>query len=119
MTIIASNVTVSFAGFELTGDIDFDAVHNTLSFDDHQEPSERIDTNLFAQGIVPSEPGTVFIKDVTEHQGLAASLVEAGVVRIVREVTFGPFRSKAYEVRPIDGVEALFALMATATVASV
>jgi hypothetical protein len=119
MTIIASNVTVSFAGLELSGDIDFDAVHNTLSFDDRQWPSERIDTDLFAHGVVSSEPGTVFIKDVTEHEGLTASLVEAGVVRIVREVSFGPFQSKAYEVRPIDAVEAFFALMATATVASV
>jgi hypothetical protein len=35
--------------------------------------------------------GHVFVKDYSEHEGLAQALVNAGLVRIVEPITFGPF----------------------------
>lgn len=63
---------------------------------------EVISTNLSAWGIHPA-PGNAFIKDYSEHEGLAESLVGAGVLDIVGEVTFGPYDLRAYEVRLVGG----------------
>jgi len=56
-------------------------------------------TNLEETGIRP-QPGCFFIKDYSEHVGLGAALVEAGVVAPTgREVLYGPFNSPATEYR--------------------
>jgi hypothetical protein len=73
------------------------------------EPDEVITKRLDAYGLFPAEDGTtVFITDWSENVGLTASLVAAGVVEIVRELTVGPFKSRAYEVRvlPVDAAAA-------------
>ena len=61
---------------------------------------ERLSIRLNDYGLIPAE-GNFFIKDYSEHAGVTAQLVDAGAVEIVREVTFGPFNTRAYEVTPI------------------
>lgn len=63
------------------------------------EGAERLSISLESYGISPA-PGNVFIKDYSEHAGLAQRLVEAGLVTIVGCVTAGPNWSLFYEVTP-------------------
>lgn len=63
------------------------------------EGIERLSISLEPYGISPA-PGNVFIKDYSEHAGLAQRLVEAGLVTIVGCVTAGPNWSLFYEVAP-------------------
>lgn len=51
---------------------------------------ETFSINLAAYDMHPPE-GHVFVKDYSEHEGLAQALVNAGLVRIVEPITFGPF----------------------------
>lgn len=99
-TTIKEDVTVSFSAITMTGDIRHSSEQHAMILEEPFEPVEIITTNLTAYGLEPQED-TVFIKDWSEHDGLTASLVEAGVVEIVREVTVGAFNSRAYEVRVI------------------
>lgn len=100
LTTIKEDVTVSFSSLTITGDIQHNPALHALLLVDPSEPYEVITTNLSAYGLLPQDD-TVFIKDWSEHDGLTASLVDAGVVEIVREVRVGPFKSRAYEVRVI------------------
>lgn len=63
------------------------------------EGPETLSTNLGGHGLTPRSPEHVFVKDYSEHTGLAQSLVKADVAEIVAEVTFGNFGTRAYEVR--------------------
>lgn len=63
------------------------------------EGAERLSISLEQYGISPA-PGNVFIKDYSEHAGLAQRLVAAGLVTIVGCVTAGPNWSLFYEVTP-------------------
>lgn len=110
-TTIATGITARFGSLELEGDIAFDQRTQTLFFEYPMEPSERISTNLDAYGYLP-ELGCVFIKDWSEHEGLAQSLVDAGVAEVVRELVVGPFASTAYEVRLLAAIEAPVPAMA-------
>lgn len=65
--------------------------------DGYLDPPETLSVNLSGYGLRPS-PGNVFIKDWSEHEGWTQKLVDAGLVEIVREVSVGPFSSRAYEV---------------------
>jgi len=95
---IAEDVTVSFSAITLRGDVEYIAPTRALVLNSTDGPGEVITTNLGHYGLEPRED-TVFIKDWSEHTGLAASLEAAGVVEIVRAVNVGPFKSRAYEVR--------------------
>lgn len=99
-TTIKEDVTVAFSAITMTGDIRHSSAQHAMILEVPTTPTEIITTNLTAYGLEPQED-TVFIKDWSEHDGLTASLVEAGVVEIVREVRVGPFASRAYEVRVI------------------
>ena len=61
---------------------------------------ERLSIHLDAYGLIPAE-GNFFIKDYSEHRGVTKQLVDAGAVEIVREVIFGPFNTRAFEVTPL------------------
>lgn len=69
------------------------------------EPAWALSTNLLGHGIIAPE-GHVYVKDYSEHKGLCAQLVEAGVVEVVDEVIFGPYDTHAFLVRVND--DALF-----------
>lgn len=66
---------------------------------------EVISTNLSGYGMKPAK-NSVFIKDYSEHDGLTASLVAAGVVEPLREVAIG--YGRGYEVQLNFDAEALF-----------
>lgn len=57
--------------------------------------SEVLSVDLVSHGYVATS-GQVWIKDWSEHAGLAHALVEAGVITTIHHVTVGPFGSKAY-----------------------
>lgn len=88
--------TVDFGGRTYHGVLDYDPTNAMLVMFE-AEGSERLSTNLQCYGLVAA-PGCVFVKDWSEHSGLAAALQEAGLVRIVRNVEVGPFASTAYKV---------------------
>ena len=93
------DVTIDFGTTELTeltGTLQHDNVNQTLVLLTDEGP-ERLSVNLLADGFI-SMPGNVFIKDWSEGEGLTARLEAAGLVKRVRQVIVGPFRSTAYEV---------------------
>jgi hypothetical protein len=99
-TTITDEVTIAFSAITLTGRVDFNPANHTLVLRgrDTDPRGEVMTTNLNAYGLEPRED-TAFIKDWSEHTGVAASLEAAGVVEIVRALNVGPFSSRAYEVR--------------------
>jgi hypothetical protein len=113
---IKEDVTVACSSITLTGDIHHSATQHALTLIDPSEPAEILSTNFSGYGLIAQED-TVFIKDWSEHQGVTASLVEAGVVEIVRMVHVGPFRSRAYEVRVLGAAPAAALAMTMAVAA--
>lgn len=93
---VQDGVTVDFGPLELTGSLLHDRDHDMLKLID-DEGGEHLATSLRAYGLVPA-PGNVFIKDWSEHAGLADRLEAQGLVKKVRELSVGPFSSTAYEV---------------------
>lgn len=62
-----------------------------MSVDEDGMPDiETMSTNLSFYGLNPPD-GHVYIKDYSEHEGLAIELSERGMVEIVEPVRFGPF----------------------------
>lgn len=100
LTILKTDVALTFGSYLTTGDVLHDSERQMLVVSDPMEPDEVISKRLDAYGYFPAADGsTVFITDWSENEGLATSLVAAGVVEIVRELIVGPFNSRAYEVR--------------------
>lgn len=95
---IRSNVTVTFPYLTITGDIEYDSVQDALAVIDPEEGPEVLTVDLTSAGYVAA-PGEVFIKDWSEHEGLAKSLASAGVVEPIGTVTVNPFGSTAYRAR--------------------
>ncbi|MDO4254318.1 MAG: hypothetical protein Q4C81_04110 [Kocuria sp.] len=89
-------VAVDFGAIELTGSLHHDDAQRDLVLLTDEGP-ERVSVSLQGYGLVPA-PGRVFVKDWSEHSGLAQRLQEAGLARIVGSVVVGPFSSTAYEV---------------------
>ncbi|MFF3127043.1 hypothetical protein ACFVRD_33130 [Streptomyces sp. NPDC057908] len=95
-TTMKHSVTVGFGSIELTGSLHHDDENRSLVLETDEGP-EHISVNLKSYGITP-EPGNVFTKDWSEHAGLTARLEQAGLVKLVHELTVGPFGSTACEV---------------------
>lgn len=51
---------------------------------------ETFSVNLSGYKMYPPE-GHVYIKDYSEHEGLAKALADLGLVELVKRVRFGPF----------------------------
>lgn len=94
--VVKYGVTIEFSAIALNGSLHHDDERRTLTLMTDEGP-ERVSVNLEAYGLVPA-PGRVFIKDWSEHSGLAESLQRAGLARLVRSVEVGPFASTAHEV---------------------
>ena len=62
--------------------------------------SERLTTNMRDYGLPPA----LYVKNWSEHEGLAETLAKAGVVRIVKTipVPFNPFDLTVTEVEVIN-----------------
>lgn len=98
-TTIRRNITIPFTYVDLTGDIEYDADRGALVLVDPLEAmEEHLSTSLEAYGLQPGE-GCVFVKDWTEHAGLAGALERAGVVEILGKVEVPTFALDAYRVR--------------------
>lgn len=93
---VKRGVTVDFGAVELPGSLHHDEDQRALTLLTEEGP-ERVSVSLGAYGLVPG-PGRVFVKDWSEHPGLAARLAEAGLAEIIGSVAVGPFSSTAYEV---------------------
>ena len=93
---LENGVTVDFGGLELTGTLEHDEEHRALWLLT-EASQEALSVNLETYGLIP-DPGCVFIKDWSEHSGLAERLQVAGLVKIIRSFTVGPFSSTAFEV---------------------
>lgn len=66
--------------------------------DDYPEPG-IFSINLSGYDMYPSE-GCVFIKDYSEHEGVAQALESAGAGRIVRQVPIGLGTGFEFELNP-------------------
>ena len=62
---------------------------------------ETFSVNLTAYGFEP-EDGCVFIKDDSEHLGLAKALADLGLGEVISTFYYGPFRVRAHEFKLAD-----------------
>lgn len=91
--------TIKTTLFTLTGDLELRqgilVLANAHAPGDDFTSTEPLSTSLLAYGYIEF-PGEVFIKDWSEHEGLAAALVDAGAGEVTETLTVGPFNSRAY-----------------------
>lgn len=66
------------------------------------EGDEWLSTDLTASAHA-ARPGESFVKDWSEHSGLAAALASAGIVEILESLDVGLFGSRAYRVCVVTG----------------
>src|SRR4051794_32303852 len=88
-----SQVRLRFGGIYLDGYLDHDDDRRHLALMTDEGP-EYISTDLSMYGLT-AEAGRVYIKNWTEHCGLAVSLAEQELVTIVDRVYVGPFNGEA------------------------
>lgn len=89
-------VTITFAAIDLTGTLEHDDDQRQLTLWT-DEGAEDISVGLASYGhVAPS--GHVYIKDWSEHHGLASTMETQGLVRIVETVHVGPFSTQAHLV---------------------
>lgn len=100
-TVLGRNIEICTSGLTLTGTVLHYAHANALVLDTEDgESDERLTTNLSSYGYVPA-PDEVFVKDWSEGQGVAQSLIDAGLAEKVEELHVGPFQSRAFRLRLI------------------
>lgn len=99
-TVVRTETSVDFSsGLTISGDVVYFTSQEALVIIDEETGlPERLSVNLGHYGLFP-RPGHVFIKDWSEGSGVAASLVENGLVEMVETHKVGPFESPAHEVR--------------------
>lgn len=106
-TTIRSNALLSLTSLDRAGEIRYDNRQHALVLVDHATAEEEVLTvNLLSSGYV-ADPGEVFVKDWSEHSGLAAALVAARVAKHVESLRVGPHRATAHRLRIIDEVDAV------------
>lgn len=82
----------------LTGDVHYDPEHAS-AYMVTAEGYEDLSVSLSAYGCTPRE-GHIFVKDWSEHTGLAQAMETAGIAEIVDPIeNIGPFNLKAYEMK--------------------
>lgn len=94
----AAHVVLMLEGFELEGRIVHSPGECALTMLLPDGSDEALSVDLVSSGYV-AFPGEVFVKDYSEHAGLPAALVEAGVCEPVEEVRVGPFDSPVVRMR--------------------
>lgn len=106
-TTIRSNALLSLTGLDRAGEIRYDNRQHALVLVDPATAEEEVLTvNLLSSGYV-ADPGEVFVKDWSEHSGLAAALVAARVTKHVESLRVGPHGAIAYRLRIIDEANAV------------
>ncbi|WP_394941207.1 hypothetical protein [Psychromicrobium sp. YIM B11713] len=104
LVAIAENVAVRFASgsLTLTGTLLFDPRTSSLVLDTQDgEPEETLTVNLAVYGLFPETAGEILVKDWSEGEGTAQSLIDAGVAEFENEHFLGPFSSRAVRLRLI------------------
>lgn len=100
-TVVRKETSVDYSGSTINGDVVYLNTQEALVIINGQTGiPQRLSVNLGHYGLVP-RPGHVFIKDWSEGAGVAASLVEKGLVEMVETHTVGPFATSAHEVRVV------------------
>lgn len=97
---LQEEITLAFNEIELTGRIEHDPAQNALGVLFPGGDSEVLTVDLLASGYV-AFPGEVFVRDYSEHSGLPAALVAAGVCAEVEKLSIGPFGSDVSRMRVI------------------
>ncbi|MFB6724876.1 hypothetical protein ACFCV3_32165 [Kribbella sp. NPDC056345] len=102
MTTIGNEVPIRFSGglVGFVGTVLHDPATGLLVLDTGDgEPEEYLSISLDAYGISRGADDEVFVKDWSEGEGVAQSLVDAGLAEIVGEHSVGPFSSRAVRLR--------------------
>lgn len=98
---VSTNASVDFSAVRISGEVLYFTEQDALVLmDEVTGCRERLSVNLEAYGLKP-KPGHVFIKDWSEHRGLADSLRDSGLVEITETYAVGQFASTAYEARVV------------------
>lgn len=106
-TTIRSNALLSLTSLDRVGEIRYDNRQHALVLVDPATAEEEVLTvNLLSSGYV-ADPGEVFVKDWSEHSGLAAALVAARVAKHVESLRVGPHGATAHRLRIIDEANAV------------
>lgn len=84
----------------ITGAVAYDPTLKVLCFET-DEDHEVLNVNLDSYGLV-APPGSIWIKDWSEHAGVADQLIELGAVGHITTVSVGPFDSPAHLVEIIS-----------------
>jgi hypothetical protein len=102
LTTIGNQIPIRFAGglVELVGAVLHDPTTGLLILDTCDgEPEEHLSISLATYGLLPEADDEVFVKDWSEGEGIAQSLIDAGLAEIVGEHLVGPFSSRAVRLR--------------------
>lgn len=95
---LTSTTTLQFGqSVHLAGRVAHDATSALLYFVT-DEDTEVISIDLYAQGLATPQDH-LWIKDWSEHAGIASQLVDLGVVEHRATVSVGPFGSPAHMVK--------------------
>ena len=106
-TTIRSNALLSLTSLDRAGEIRYDSRQHALVLVDPATAEEEVLTvNLLGSGYV-AEPGELFVKDWSEHSGLAAALVAARVATHVESFQVRPHGATAHRLRIIDEADAV------------
>ena len=90
-------VALAALDLELTGTLFHDEGLRALWLETEEGP-EVLSVDLSAYGLTAGA-GHVWVRDYSEHQGLAAALRDAGIAATVETATIGPFHSVVALVR--------------------
>lgn len=102
MTTIGNEVPIRFSGglVEFVGTVLHDPATGLLVLDTGDgEPEEYLSISLDAYGISRTADNEVFVKDCDEGEGVAQSLIDAGLAEIVSEHSIGSFSARAVRLR--------------------
>lgn len=96
---LRDHAVLTFNDIVLEGRIEYDRSQHSLAIANPDTGEEEVLTiNLLTSGYV-AFPGEVFVKDWSEHSGLAAELEQAGIAEVVETVVVGPHQQRAYRMR--------------------
>lgn len=98
-TTLKDRVELPLEHVTLTGAVEHDPSQNALAitYPDTGQ-SEVLAVNRTAYGYV-AFPGEAFVKDWSEHGGLAAAIQAAGIVTATKRITVDPFECTPYRMR--------------------
>lgn len=100
--IVADDASITFqdGDFTLEGTLVYEPATDSLVVHSAYEAPEVLTVSLLEYGFM-TDPGEVFVKDWSEHSGLAQALIDAGYAQLVDNHFVGPFRSRAVRLRII------------------